>query len=524
MSSIAWRRSSAAERRAPPAWALAAVLAAAYLAVVPGGGDLASQAYRAHLGPVLWDNGWYGGHHMPGYSLLFPALGAVLGARLTGVIAAVAAAALFERLALERWGGRARLGTLWFALATAADLVSGRMTFALGLALALGAVYAATRGRRGTAIALGLLTSTASPVAAAFLALGAGAWWLVERRPAAVALGAAALVPAGALALAFPEGGRFPFAASSFWPALAALAGLLLVIPREERVLRVGVALTVLVTITSFLVGNPLGGNVIRLATMIAGPLVACLLWRRRTWALALMAAPLLVWQWVSPVTDWARAAGDPSIHAAYYAPLNAFLDRQGAGAPFRVEIPFTAAHWETRWVAASHPLARGWLRQLDTVRNPLFYDGRPLTAARYRRWLDDTAVRFVAVPDAPLDASAREEAALVRRGAVPGLRAVWRERHWRVYEVAGARPLAAGAARAVALDAERLTLRADRAGTVDVRIRFNPYWRLTGGRGCVQRAPGDWTRVRLAGPGIVRLEPSFSPARVGATGPRCEG
>ncbi|MEA2322367.1 MAG: hypothetical protein QOD81_2217, partial [Solirubrobacteraceae bacterium] len=141
-----------------------------------------------------------------------------------------------------------------------------------------------------------------------------------------------------------------------------------------------------------------------------------------------------------------------------------------------------------------------------------------------YRRWLDDTAVRFVAVPDAPLDASAREEAALVRRGAVPGLRAVWRERHWRVYEVAGARPLAAGAARAVALDAERLTLRADRAGTVDVRIRFNPYWRLTGGRGCVQRAPGDWTRVRLAGPGIVRLEPSFSPARVGATGPRCEG
>ncbi|MEA2321779.1 MAG: hypothetical protein QOD81_1629 [Solirubrobacteraceae bacterium] len=521
MSSIAWPRSSAAERRAPPAWALAAVLAAAYLAVVPGGGDLASQAYRAHLGPVLWDNGWYGGHQMPGYSVLFPALGAVLGARLTGALAAVAAAALFERLALERWGERARLGTLWFALATAANLVSGRMTFALGLALALGAVYAATRGRGGTAVALGLLTSAASPVAAAFLALAAAASWLVERRPAALAVGAGALAPAGVLALAFPEGGRFPFAASSFWPALAALAGLLLAIPRAERVLRVGAALTLLVTIACFLVDNPLGGNVIRLATMLAGPLVACLLWRRRPWALALMAMPLLLWQWVSPVTDWARAAGDPSVHEAYHAPLNAFLDRQ-AGGPFRVEIPFTAAHWEARWVASSHPLARGWLRQLDTVRNPLFYDGRPLTAARYRRWLDDNAVRFVAVPDAPLDASARAEAALVRRGAVPGLRPVWRERHWRVYEVAGARPLAAGAARAVALDAERLTLRADRAGAVDVRVRFNPYWRLTGGRGCVQRAPGGWTRVRLAGPGTVRLEPSFAPARVGATGPRC--
>jgi hypothetical protein len=523
MSSIAWPRSSAAERRAPPAWALAAVLAAAYVAVVPGGGDLASQAYRAHIGPVLWDNGWYGGHQMPGYSLLFPPLGALLGARLTGALAAVAAAALFERLALEHWGERARAGTLWFAVGTAANLVSGRMTFALGLALALGALLATTRGRRGVAVALALLTSAASPVAAAFLALAAAAWWLVQRRPAAIPLGAAALAPAAALAIAFPEGGRFPFVASSFWPALAVLAGVLLVIPRQEPVLRVGAALMALATAASFLIDNPLGGNAIRLATILAGPLVACLLWRRRPWVLAAMAVPLLCWQWVSPVTDWKRAAGDPSIHASYHAPLLAFLDRQD-GPPFRVEIPFTAGHWEARWVAAAHPLARGWLRQLDTVRNPLFYDGRPLTGARYRRWLDDNAVRFVALPDVPLDASARAEGRLVRGGGVPGLREVWRARHWRVYEVSGARPLAAGAARAVALDAQRLTLRADRAGAVDVRVRFNPYWRLAGGRGCVERAPGGWTRVRVDGPGTVRLEPSFAPGRIGATSPRCAG
>ena len=62
-------------------------------------------------------------------------------------------------------------------------------------------------------------------------------------------------------------------------------------------------------------------------------------------------------------------------------------------------------------------PLARGWERQVDRQRNALFYDDRPITAARYRRWLDDNAVRFVALADAPIDYSAAREAALVRDG-----------------------------------------------------------------------------------------------------------
>ncbi|MEA2246610.1 MAG: hypothetical protein QOH46_1139 [Solirubrobacteraceae bacterium] len=520
MSSIAWPTSWTAERRLPPAWALAAVLATAYLAVVPGGGDLASQSYRAHLGPVLWDNGWYGGHPMPGYSLLFPLLGGIFGARLTGALAAVAAAAIFERLVVDRWGERARAGALWFALGTTANLISGRMTFALGLALALGAVFAVGRGRRGTAAALAVLTSITSPVAAAFLGGAAVAWWLTERRAAAVGLGAAALLPVAALAAAFPEAGRFPFVASSFWPALAALVGVLLALPREERALRAAFGLTAMAAIASFLVDNPLGGNVIRLGTMLGGPLLACALWRRRTWLLAAMAVPLLAWQWAAPVTDLARASDDPSLHRGYFTGLLRFLDRS-RGEPFRVEIPFTTEHWEARWVAAAHPLARGWLRQLDTLRNPLFYTGRPLTAARYRRWLRDNAVRFVAVPDAALDASARAEARLVLSG-VPSLREVWRDAHWRVYEVAGARPLASGAARAVALGAEDVTLRADRAGNVDLRVRFSPYWRLEGGRGCVAPAPGGWTQVRIGEGGTVRLAPSFAPGRIGAKGPRC--
>jgi hypothetical protein len=268
-------------------------------------------------------------------------------------------------------------------------------------------------------------------------------------------------------------------------------------------------------------VANPLGGNVIRLATIAAGPLAACVLWRRRTWLLVAFGVPLLYWQWVAPATDLARAAGDPSVHREYYAGLNAFLDRQSARGPFRTEIPFTLNHWEARWVAPDHPLARGWLRQLDTVRNPIFYARGALTADAYRRWLDTNAVRFVALPDAPLDASARGEAALLRAG-VAGLREVWHDQHWRVYAVAHARPLATGAARVTDLDTAGVTLVARRAGLVDLRVRFNRYWRLAGGRGCVAAAPDGFTRVRVDGPGTVRLQPAFAPGRAGSTGPRC--
>ncbi len=506
-----------------PAWAPAAVLAALVVVLGPRSADLAAQEYRAHLGLVLWDDGWYGGHHIPGYSVLFPPLAALAGPRLVGALAAVAATWLFERLAAERFGGPgARIGALWFGLGMVAALVSARLTFALGIAVGLGAILLATHGRHRWACAAAVATTLASPVAGAFLALGAVAWWLAERGWPPVALGAAALGPAALLGLAFPEGGSFPFVASSFWPGLVGAVAFALAVPREARVVRLGAALYVLVVIASYVLDTPMGGNVMRLGALAAGPLLACLLYSRDRRVLALLALPFLYWQWIAPADDWVRAAEDRSVHPGYYEGLNGFLrGRREAVGPFRVEIPFTDNHWESRWVAPVAPLARGWERQLDLERNALFYDDRPLTAARYRRWLDDNAVRFVALADAPVDYSAAAEAALLR-GGLPYLRPAWRDAHWRVWEVRRARPLASGAARLTALEGERVRLRASRAGTADVRVRFTPYWRLARGDGCVRRARGDWTRLRLTRPGDVVLEARFDLRRVLEGGPRC--
>ncbi|MEJ7798540.1 MAG: hypothetical protein WKF42_08580 [Solirubrobacteraceae bacterium] len=59
-------------------WAcvVAALGAAAYLLLEPASADLPAQQYRAGIvheaGVGLWNNGWFAGHHTPGYSLLSP--------------------------------------------------------------------------------------------------------------------------------------------------------------------------------------------------------------------------------------------------------------------------------------------------------------------------------------------------------------------------------------------------------------------------------------------------------------------
>ena len=216
-------------------------------------------------------------------------------------------------------------------------------------------------------------------------------------------------------------------------------------------------------------------------------------------------------------------ASGDPSVHAAYYAPLLAALDRAGArgGAGGRIEIPFTRLHWESRWVAPTIPLARGWERQLDDEVNPLFYDyPAPLTPARYHAWLRRMAVRWVAVPDVRLDYSAQAEARLIARG-LPYLRPVWQGAHWRLYEVRDAAPLADPPARVLEAGTDSLTLAVARPADVALRVRWTPYWAVVGGNACV--APdGDFTRLRVRRAGIVRLAIRFSFGRIAARTARC--
>ncbi len=420
---------------------LSALLAAVYLVWAPPSIDLAATEYRIWLfgdqGLSLWDLQWYGGHHMPGYSVLLPPLGWLLGPRLLGALCVVAATALFARLARDRFGDRALLGALWFALGSVTILLSGRVTFALGLAPALAALVAFERagaaapGARqrllgALSLLLALVSALASPVAALFLAMAGVAVTLAQpltaarrspagrgrrrrprqrarRRPRAGDAAAArrrrarrrrVRADSGAVGR-LPEGGTEPFVLSSWWPVPAVGALALWLFPRELRTLRVAIVLYMLGCTAAFLLDTPVGGNSARLGALCAGPIFALVLWPRRRLALALLALPLLYWQWTSAIHDVRVTHGDPSVEASFYAPLNAFLDGADPdGVAGRVEIPFTKLHWEARWVAPHHPIARGWERQLDHKVNLLFYDG-DLTPASYRAWLLRNGVRW---------------------------------------------------------------------------------------------------------------------------------
>jgi hypothetical protein len=538
----AYRRQRTANplHRAAPTL-VAAVLAIAYLIVRPPGADLPAQLYRAHLFSVagfsLWDNGWYGGHNLLAYSVLYPPLGWLLTPRLLGALAAVATAAVVEVVAYEYYGPEAWVGATWFGAATVVELVSGRLTFALGLlgvALTVLALqrdfYAPSGFTRTCAILAALLTALASPVAALFAALGGLTVLIVGPEPGDRMTGLlvliAALLPVLILALLFPEGGHQPFAFSTLWPVL--VAAIVIAILADGPALTVAAGLYAVGCTVAFLVHTPVGANAARLGELVAGPLIVFELYRRRDQivpfgAVVLLAAiPLAYIQVKDAVTDTVHGTSGHAYTDSYYAPLISYLRRQpgGKSGAFRVEIPFTLGHWETYYVAKEIPLARGWERQLDVRDDSLFYGDRNLDATAYERWLHALAVRYVAVPDAPLDPSARAEVALIR--SHPSyLKPVTRLRNWLVYEVRGAPPIVSGAATLMAMKTNSLDLHVSRKGQAMIRVRWSPYWKLTGVPGCVTADHG-FTEITARATGAARLVTGFAPDRVGAKSSRC--
>jgi hypothetical protein len=487
--------------------------AIAYMALRPPSVDLAAQLFRCELfasdGFLAWNNYWYGGHYLLDYSLLFPPLGAALGATAVGGLAAIAATALFGLLTLRRYASRARLATLWFGAGMIATLLSGRLTFALGVAIGLAALVALDRRRSLVTGLLAAVTSFASPVAGFFLLLIGAVLMLSGDRARGAILALSAAAPIAAMALAFPSAGPEPFVLSSLAGTLAVTLLVLAVLPRRERLLRRGACLYAGVVACVFVLPNALGGNVVRLSNLIAGPLVVLgLTGPRRRLLLVALALPLLYWQWQGAVRDVSRATSDPSVQRDFYTPLIGALEARTDGAPVRIEIPPTQDRWEVYYMTPKFLLARGWERQLESADRHLFQSG--LSPATYRAWLLAHGVTYVALPSVPLDYLSHREAALIR-GGLSYLRPIWGNGDWRLYAVRGAGGLVDPPARLTSIGADWFDLRAPRAGDFVLRIHFSPYWSVARGAGICLRARGPWSVVELSRPGSFHVETDLS-------------
>ncbi|MEU6575507.1 MFS transporter [Streptomyces sp. NPDC046805] len=508
--------------------ALSMTLLAAVLHVIwfftfaNSGGDLAAQdAWAEFVGrhpDSAYNLAWYGGMHPVSYSMVSPYLMSVLGVRTTMMIAGTVSAGLLT-LVLVR--SRSVTNPLWAALAGVFALlcnaVSGRVTFGLGTMFALGAVTAVFcwpyrwRFKRWAkalvAAPLAALATMSSPVAGLFVGLVAVALFLQKRRPGAWALG---LAPSAVVALSawlFPFSGTQPMTIGSvFMPLLYGLFCVFLV-PRDWRTVRLTAGVYSLAVVLVWLVSSQIGSNISRLPMLFAGVTLAAALPfavpRSRKWyALVLACVGFVGWLGFKSVDDIVHTTPAASW-ARELAPLVHQLQKAGAEKG-RVEVVPARSHREASALAPYVNLARGWNRQADMERNPLFYD-ETLNSANYHEWLQRWAVHYVVLPtDEPDGNGGERERTLVKRG-MPYLKQVWGDANWQLFRVTDPVPLAEPDAVVDRAEQGELTIEVRRAGRVLIRIPYSPWLSIVDAHGRSVRPPQETADSRRRVEGAPR-------------------
>ncbi|MEX2985499.1 MFS transporter [Streptomyces sp. C36] len=495
-------------RTVPLTLLVAAVLNLLWVLVFANsGGDLAAQDAWAEFAlqhpESAYNLAWYGGMHPVSYSVISPYLMALLGVRTTMMIASTVSAGLIALLLVR---SRVVKRPLWPALygtfALLCNAISGRVTFALGVMFGLAAVAtifawpaawrADGRYRWGRAALAGLtagLATASSPVAGLYVGIVAAALWLGARRPAAYALGLTPVLVVGLSAWLFPFSGQQPMSfASVILPLLAGVFGMVFT-PSSWRTVRVVSALYALGVLLVWLIPSQIGTNISRLGMIFGGVvLIAALmevevppraeLFRRgRVWTASVLAVlTLTIWQSANSISDIIHTTPAASW-ARELAPLVDRLQRVDASRG-RVEVVPARSHREASALFPYVNLARGWNRQADLKRNPLFYEEGLLTPASYRDWLDRWAVHYVVLPTDEPDNAGVEEAKLVGAGQTY-LREIWSDANWRLFEVKDPTPLADPPATVDKVKANEITVTVRSAGVVRVRIPYSPWLAL---------------------------------------------
>jgi hypothetical protein len=526
-----------------------------WLVLANSGGDIAAQDAwaefaRAHPGSA-YNLSWYGGMHAASYSLISPFVMAALGVRTTMVVVGSASSALLALLIVRsravRWP---MVPALVGAVSLAGNAVSGRVTFGLGMMFGLAALAVVfawptewrTEGwrhrvpRAVLAGALAGLATAGSPVAGLFVGVAAAALWLGRRRATAYSIGIPPVLVVAASALAFPFSGRQPMSWHSIILPVAIGVCVLLLVPRPWRAVRLGAAVYTAGVMVCWLVPSPVGTNVTRLAMIFGGVLLTA---AATTGGLRRRSAPVLVAALITSAAWQIGIAGRDVVttapDAAWSADLHALVQQlQRTDARLgRVEVVPPKSHRDAAALAPYFNLARGWNRQADADRNPLFYRDpeAPLTADSYRAWLDRWAVRYVVLTPGRVDNAAVEEAALVS-GGLPYLRLVWSNASWRLYAVDKPRPLVDRPGRLVSFDQAEVTVQVAYPAKVWVRVPTSPWLTLldASGRaipapatpeentaGClsVLRIPGtpedDWVVLDAPHRGVYRIAAPYS-------------
>ncbi|MFF0386035.1 MFS transporter [Streptomyces sp. NPDC004286] len=346
-----------------------------------------------------------------------------------------------------------------------------------------------------TAAPLAALATMGSPVAGLFVGLVAVALFLQKRRPGAFALGLAPAVVVAASAWLFPFSGTQPMTFGSVvMPLLYGLLCLFLV-PKEWVTVRLTAGVYSLSVVLVWLISSQIGSNISRLPMLFAGvALVAALPFtapRSRRWYVTVLAlAGFVGWIGFKSVDDVVHTTPAASW-ARELAPLVYQLQRADAEQG-RVEVIPVRSHREASALAPYVNLARGWNRQADMERNPLFYDDT-LNSANYHEWLQRWAIRYVVLPrvDDPDGDGGVRERELVLRG-MPYLDRIWSDSNWQLYRVTDPAPLAEPNAVVRRAEQGEMTLDVRKPGRILVRVPYSPWLSVVDERGKSLAAPQE--------------------------------
>ncbi|WP_210588855.1 MFS transporter [Streptomyces sp. GESEQ-35] len=473
------------------------------------GGDLAAQdAWAEFVGrhpDSAYNLAWYGGMHPVSYSVVSPYLMSVLGVRTTMMIAGTVSAGLLTMILLR---SRSVRNPLWAALAGVfaflCNAASGRVTFGLGTVFALGAVavvfcwpYRWRYKRWAKALCaapLAALATMASPVAGLFVGLVAVALFLQKRRPGAWALGLAPAAVVAVSAWMFPFSGTQPMSFGSASLPLLSSVLVLVAVPRDWKTVRITAAVYGLSVLLVWLISSQIGSNITRLPMLFAGvALVAALPFtvpRSRKWyALVVAVVGFNAWIGFKSVDDVVNTTPTASW-ARELAPLVNELQEVGAEKG-RVEVVPASSHREASALAPYVNLARGWNRQADMERNPLFYDDT-LNSANYYEWLRRWAVHFVVLPKGKADGDGGErERDLVQRG-MPYLNQIWGDANWQLFQVTDPTSLAEPNAVVERTEQTELTMKVTVPGRILVRIPYSPWLSIIDAEGKKLKPPQE--------------------------------
>jgi len=508
--------------------ALTAAFAGLVLAIGPAPGDAPVHLYRTFLvrdGALIWDNFWYAGTYpLASYSLLYYLPAALVGNLPLVFAAAVASTVLFSSIALREWGRAALWPSRVFGVLAAAPMFTGLYAYSLGFTAMLATLKLLQLRRPRLAAVMAAVTVGFSPLAFVFLCLVVASY-AVSRREIArrhvwfgVGLALAAGIEALVLVLFPASTGFYPF----HWIDFVAVLGVTILGVLVARGARGGAPLVAffalwgLGSVVVFLVPSPLGDNWTRLSAFVFPVmlLTASLAGFRPRRLVVLALAAAFAYNLVPYMLLIPSRLDTQTQHASFWQPAIGFLrahDRPG----YRVEVVPTAEHWEAYWVPrAGLALARGWYRQLDVADNRVLYE-KNLDASAYRSWLRANAVRYVLLSrTAPLDWDGGPQESRVLRSAGSGLKVVFRNRNWTIFELPHATPLLTGPASPVVTTFGHTVIggRVFEAGRYLLRAHFNPYWRLTGA-GCAAPGPDKMTILDLARPERFTLAVPGTPA-----------